>query len=44
MLEIEPSPLRAFHCDPAVKAKYIARVEAHRVADNLIRGMTGNKS
>ena len=31
--------LRAFHGDPAIKAKYIARVEAHRVADELIRGV-----
>ena len=31
--------LRAFHNDPAIKAKYIARVEAHRVADELIRGV-----
>ena len=31
--------LRAFHDDPAIKAKYIARVEAHRAADELIRGV-----
>lgn len=30
--------LRAFHGDPAIKAKYIARVMHHQAADNLIRG------
>lgn len=30
--------MQAFHNDPAIKAKYLARVEAHRLADNLIRG------
>jgi hypothetical protein len=30
--------LRAFHGDPAVKAKYMARVEAHRRADEIIQG------
>lgn len=28
----------SYHNDPAVKAKYIDRVRAHRRADNLIRG------
>lgn len=28
----------AFHNDPAIKAKYLARVEGHIKADNLIRG------
>ncbi len=30
--------LLAFHNDPAVKAKYLARVESHIAADHLIRG------
>jgi hypothetical protein len=30
--------LVAYHGDPALKAKYIARVRAHRQADNLIHG------
>jgi hypothetical protein len=30
--------LSAFHGDQAIKDKYIARVAAHRAADNLIRG------
>jgi hypothetical protein len=30
--------MHSFHNDPAIKAKYIARTEAHRAADNLIRG------
>ena len=30
--------LRAYHGDPAVKAKYIARMRAHQEADELIRG------
>lgn len=30
--------LRAFHGHPAIKAKYLARVRAHRAADELIRG------
>ena len=28
----------AFHGDPAIKAKYLARVRAHREADNLVQG------
>ena len=31
--------LKAFHNDPAVKEKYINRVQAHIAADNLIRGI-----
>lgn len=31
--------LRAFHGDPAVKEKYLARVRAHQSADELIRGV-----
>jgi len=31
-------PLRAFHGDPAIKAKYLARVQAHAAADRLIQG------
>lgn len=30
--------MRAFHNDPAIKAKYLARVDKHMKADNLIRG------
>ena len=30
--------MNAFHGDPAIKAKYLARVAAHRAADELIRG------
>lgn len=28
----------AFHGNPAIKAKYLARVAAHRAADELIQG------
>lgn len=31
--------MKAFHNDPAIKAKYIARVKAHAAADALIRGI-----
>src|ERR1700743_289593 len=30
--------MAAFHGDPAIKEKYLARVRAHRAADNLVRG------
>ena len=30
--------LLAYHGDPAIKAKYLARVQAHREADELIKG------
>jgi hypothetical protein len=30
--------MQAFHNDPAVKAKYVARLAAHRAAENLIQG------
>lgn len=30
--------MKAFHNDPKVKAKYVARVRAHQEADRLIRG------
>lgn len=30
--------MRAFHGDPAIKATYLARVRAHRAADELIQG------
>lgn len=30
--------LQAFHNDQAIKNKYVARVIAHREADNIIRG------
>ncbi len=28
----------AFHGDPAIKAKYLGRVKAHRLADELVKG------
>lgn len=31
--------LRAFHGDPAIKRKYLARLRAHRRADELIHGV-----
>ncbi len=34
----------SFHNDPAVKLKYVLRTEAHREADNLIRGTGWNGS
>lgn len=30
--------MKAFHNDHSIKEKYLARVKAHREADNLIRG------
>lgn len=30
--------MKAFHADPAIKAKYLARVRAHREADNMVQG------
>jgi len=30
--------MKAFHSDPAIKAAYLARVEAHRQADRLVQG------
>jgi hypothetical protein len=30
--------IKAFHGDPEIKAKYLARVRAHRAADELIHG------
>ena len=32
------APLRAYHGDPAVKAKYVARFAEHRAADAVIQG------
>lgn len=34
--------MQSFHNDPAIKARYIARVRAHRKADDLVKGATGN--
>jgi hypothetical protein len=34
----EPTRLIAFHGDPKIKAKYLARVKAHRKADEIIHG------
>ena len=31
--------MQAFHNDPAVKAKYLARVRMHREADHLTQGV-----
>jgi len=31
-------PMRAFHGDPAIKAKYVNRVQAHAAADEIIHG------
>ena len=36
-----PANLIAFHGDPSIKAKYLARIAAHRAADQLVRGATG---
>jgi hypothetical protein len=36
-------PMKTYHNDPTIKAKYIARVKAHRIADDLIQG-TGWKN
>jgi len=36
---IKSELLRAFHGDPAIKAKYLARVQAHVAADELIQGI-----
>ncbi len=41
MLDIQASPLRAFHGNSAIKVDRLARVAAHRAADDLQRGMTG---
>ena len=30
--------MQAFHADPAVKAKYVARLRAHRAAEELVQG------
>ena len=41
-METHQRPLRAFHNSLAIKAEYLARVEAHRQADDLIRGGFGS--
>src|ERR1041385_6270144 len=33
-----PDPLLAFHGDPAIKAKYLARVREHQQADAIVQG------
>lgn len=33
--------MKTFHGDPAIKERYLARVEAHRQADELVKGATG---
>ena len=40
-MSIDTQTLRAFHNDPAVKIKYLARVDDHIAADDLVRGATG---
>jgi hypothetical protein len=40
-MKTETQKLIAFHGDPKLKAERIARVRAHREADNLIKGETG---
>ena len=35
------TPLLAFHGDPAIKERYLARVRTHRAADDIIRGTYG---
>ena len=30
--------MKAFHGDPAIKAKYLARVQAHAAADEIVHG------
>lgn len=34
--------MKTYHNDKAVKAKYINRVKAHRLADELVQGATGH--
>ncbi len=35
---METTTLRAFHNNPKVKSKYLARVKAHEKADEIIKG------
>lgn len=35
---VDTKPLIAFHGDPAIKQTYLDRVEAHRIADQIIQG------
>ena len=34
--------MQAFHNDPAIKAKYVARLQAHRAAERLVQGTGWN--
>jgi hypothetical protein len=43
MTTTSPKPLIAFHGDPALKTKYLDRVEAHRQADEIIQGQYWDK-
>ena len=36
---MNPNALRAYHGDPAIKAKYLSRVRAHAAADALTQGV-----
>lgn len=35
----DAAPLRAFHGDPAIKRKYLARILAHAKADEIVQGI-----
>jgi hypothetical protein len=38
-IERKDGPMLAFHNDPAIKAKYLARVEEHQKADQIVKGL-----
>src|SRR5690349_13637220 len=38
-MQSDDSLLRAFHNDPALKARYLARMEAHARADEIVQGV-----
>ena len=40
---LAPTGLRAFHNDPVVREKYIARVHDHRAADEIVQGLYTEK-
>ncbi len=39
-MSTKTAKLRAYHGDPAIKAKYLARVRAHAAADEIVQGIT----
>lgn len=41
-MSVLDKPLLAFHGDPAIKEFYLARVRAHRAADDIVRGTYGS--